>query len=200
MSFVITVSSPLRSFIRQTQLFERISFRIELFSCFFHVQIEVAQNKVLSGSNDRFTILRTQNVVGTEHQNFRLSSCHFTQRQMDSHLVTVEVSIECRTYERMYTDCMTFNQFREEGLDTQSVQCRCTVQEYRVSVDDLFNNVPYTRFLSVDQLFSCLRVAGDLLVDQFVDNERLVQLDSHFSRQSALIHLQCRSDGNNGTA
>ena len=119
---------------------------------------------------------------------------------MDSHLVTVEVSVERRTYERMDTDRTAFYQSREECLDTQTVQCRCTVQEYRVMFDDLLDNISYTGILSGDHLFSGLRVGSQLLVDQFVDHERLIQLDCHFLRQSALPHLQVRSDSDNGTA
>ena len=62
------------------QRIQEISLRKEFIGRFFHVQIEVAQNHVLTRRNDRLTILRTQNVVGTEHQDFRFGAGFFGQR------------------------------------------------------------------------------------------------------------------------
>ena len=200
MTFVITISSPLFCFNLFAQSFQTISLSIELFCLFFHVQIEVTKHKVLSWRNDRLTILRTKDVVGTKHQNFCFCSCHFTKRKMDSHLVTVEVGIEGRTYERMNTDCTSFNKTWEECLDTKSMQSRCTVQEYRVSFNNTFNTVPHTWVLSVDQSFSSLWICRNLLIYQFVNNKRLIQRQCHFLWKTTLPHLQVWTDRNNGTA
>ena len=41
---------------------------------------------------------------------------------------------------------------------------------------------------------------GNALIDNFIDDEWLIQLNRHFTRNSALIHLQIRSHRDNGTA
>ena len=100
----------------------------------------------------------------------------------------------------MQTDCTAFDQLRLKRLDAQTVQRRRTVQEDRVIINDLFHDVPDARILAVDQLLRCFRIAGDALVHNFIDDKRLVQLNCHFARNTALIHLQVRSNRDNGTA
>ena len=63
------------------------------------------------------------------------------ERQVDCHLVTVEVGVECRADEWVQLDGLAFNQDRPERLDTQTVQRRCTVEQHGVLVDDFFQNV-----------------------------------------------------------
>ena len=51
----------------------------------------------------------------------RHSACASTdKRKMNSHLITIEVGIECGTNERMQFDCFTFYQNRLKCLNTQS--------------------------------------------------------------------------------
>ena len=57
---------------------------------------------------------------------------------MNSHLVTVEVGVKRSTYEGVKSDSSTLNQDRLECLNTQSVQCRCTVEEYGMLFDYFF--------------------------------------------------------------
>ena len=94
MAFVGAEPAPHFSRFMIAQRIQEICLREEFVRRFFHVQIEVAQNHVLTRRNDRLTILRTQNVVGTEHQDFRFGTGFFGQRQMDSHLVAVKVGVE----------------------------------------------------------------------------------------------------------
>ena len=44
------------------------------------------------------------------------------QRQVDSHLVAVEVGVEALTDQRVQLDGATFDQYRLESLDTEAVQ------------------------------------------------------------------------------
>lgn len=99
----------------------------------------------------------------------------------------------------MQTDRTAFDQLRLKRLDAQTVQCRRTVQEDRVIINDLVPRRPRRADLAVDQLLRCFRLPGDALVHNFIDNKRLIQLNCHFTRNSALIHLQVRSDRDNGT-
>ena len=62
-----------------------------------------------------------------------------------------------------------------------------------------FNDVPDTWILTFDQLFSTLRIRRDATIYDFVDNERLEQLNGHFTWNTTLEHLQIRSNSDNGT-
>ena len=120
---------------------------------------------------------------------------------MDSHLVSIEVGVECGTYHRMKSYGFSFDEDRLECLDTESVKCRSTVQHDRVLFDHVLENVPYSRVvLLLDHFFSVLYVLGYTCVNQLSHNERLEQLDSHLLRETALIHLQIRSHDDNGTS
>ena len=49
-------------------------------------------------------------------------SRHGGQRDVDGHLVAIEVGVEGRTYQRMELDGAAFDQHRLEGLDAQTVK------------------------------------------------------------------------------
>ena len=77
---------------------------------------------------------------------------------MYSHLVTIEVSVERGTNKRMKLDRLTFYKDRLECLDTQTMQCRCTVQHNRMFFDDIFQYIPYFRLKLFNHFFSIFDV------------------------------------------
>ena len=89
------------------------------------------QNHVLRRQRDRCAIRGVQDVVRSQHQNLGFEHSSVAQRYVDSHLVTVEVSVESRTHQGVQTDGLTFDELRLECLNTQTVQCRSTVQQNR---------------------------------------------------------------------
>ncbi len=119
---------------------------------------------------------------------------------MDSHLVAVKVGVKGGAYQRMQLDGTAFGQDRLESLNAQSVQSRCTVQQYRMFLDYLFQNVPHRVGSTLYHALSTLNVSCFTAVYQTLHNEGFEQLQSHFLRQAALIHLQLRADDDNGTA
>ena len=54
------------------------------------------------------------------------------QRQMDGHLVAVEVGVEALADQRVDADGVAFDQHRLERLDAHAVQRRGAVQQHRV--------------------------------------------------------------------
>ena len=84
-------------------------------------------------------------MLGDSSMKPALCLCFYGQGQMDSHLVTVEVCVESGTYQRMKLDCLTFYQDRLKGLDTQTMQRRCTVQHNRMLLNNIFQHIPYFR-------------------------------------------------------
>ena len=119
---------------------------------------------------------------------------------MHSHLVTVEVGVERGADERVNLDGLALNQLWLEGLDTQTVQGWCAVQQHRVLGDDLFEDIPHHRTLTLDHPLGALDVLRVRKVDQTLHDERLEELKRHLLRQTALVQLQLRTDHDDGTA
>ncbi len=71
---------------------------------------------------------------------------------MDSHLVTVEVSVESCTYERVKLNCLSFYKLWLECLNTKPVKCRSTVKKNRMSLEHIFKDIPDNRIFPVDDL------------------------------------------------
>ncbi len=90
-------------------------------------QIIDAEHHILRRHRHRAAIRRFQQVVRGEQKESALCLRLHGQGKMDCHLVAVEVSVECGTYERMEFDRLTFHKNRLKRLDTQSVQGRRTV-------------------------------------------------------------------------
>ena len=65
--------------------------------------------------------------------------------------------------------------------------------------DDL-QRVPNLGAQALDHLARSLDIAGSAGLHEPFHNKRLEKLDRHLLRQTALIHLQLRSDNDNGTA
>ncbi len=82
---------------------------------------------VLGWGSNRTTIGWLEDVVRCEHQHAGLGLSLDRKRKVNGHLVTVEVSVERGTYERVKLDCLAFNKLWFEGLDAETVQGWCTV-------------------------------------------------------------------------
>ena len=163
-------------------------------------QVVRTEDHILRRNGDRLAVLRLEQVVGGQHEHSRLGLCLCGQREMDCHLVAVEVGVKCGTNQRMQLDCAALDQNRLERLDTQTVEGRCTVQHDRVSLDDGLECVPNLRLAALDHLLRGLDVGGLTLLYQALHDKRLEQLDCHFLRQAALIDLEFRTDDDYRTA
>ena len=137
--------------------------------------------------------------MALEHQDLSLQDSLVAQRKVYSHLVTVEVSVERRTCQWVQLDSLTLDQFGLECLDTQTVQCRCTVQQYRMSLHHILKDIPDNRLTAVYNLLSRLHRLHDTTLDELADDKRLIELGSHQLRKTALTHLQLRTYHDNGT-
>ena len=90
-------------------------------------QVVDAEHHILRRHRDRAAVGRLQEVVRREHEEAALGLRLDRERQVDCHLVAVEVRVECGTNERVKLDCLTLDQNRLEGLDAEAVQGGCTV-------------------------------------------------------------------------
>src|SRR2546425_6396300 len=92
----------------------------------------------------------------------------------------------------MDPDRLAFHQHRLERLDAEAVQRGGAVQEHRMVLDDLFQDLVHLRRLLLDDLLGPLDRLGDPLLHQLVDDEGLEQLDRHRLGEPAL--MQPRSE------
>ena len=137
--------------------------------------------------------------MALEHEQLRLEDCLVGQREVDSHLVAVEVGIERRTCQRVQLDGLTLDELRLERLDTQTVKRRSTVEEHGMALHDVLEDVPDDGLAAVDNLLGRLHGLDDAALDELADDERLVELGSHELRQTALVHVELRTDDDNRT-
>ena len=87
-------------------------------------QIVGAEDHVLGGRDDRPAGGRRKDVVGRQHEDPGLGLGLGRKRQVDGHLVAVEVGVEGRANQRVDLDGLALDQDRLEGLDAQAVQRR----------------------------------------------------------------------------
>ena len=85
-----------------------------------------------------------------KHQHLSFKYGSVSERQVNSHLVTVEVGVECRTDERVKLNCLSFDKLRLESLDTQSVKSGSTVKHNRVALENVLEDIPNNRVLAVN--------------------------------------------------
>ena len=109
------------------------------------------EDDVLRRHDDRVTVGGRQDVVRRHHQCARFELRFDGQRHVHGHLVTVEVSVERGTDERMQLDGLTLDQHRLERLDAETVQRRCAVQHDRVLANDFFEDIPDFGALALDE-------------------------------------------------
>ena len=170
------------------------------FAILDHGQVVGTQNHILCWYGNRAAIGRLQQVVGSQHQESCFCLCFCGQRQMDCHLVSVEVCVKCGANQRMQLQGTTFYQNRFKCLNTQSVQGRCTVQQNWVALNNIFQCIPNLSGSTVYHFPCALDVGDDLCIDQTLQNERLEEFQCHFLWQTALVHFQFRTNDDNGTS
>ena len=163
-------------------------------------QVVGTQNHILGRHGNRLAVLRTEQVVGGEHQHsgFRLSLRR--QRNVNGHLVAVEVRIEGGAAQGVQLQSPALHQHRLEGLNAQTVQGRRPVQHNGPILDDVVQSVPDLGLALVDHLLGGLDVVGQAVGNQLLHDEGPEQLNGHFLGHAALVELQFRADHDNGTA
>ena len=98
---------------------------------------------------------------------------------MHSHLITVEVCVECSTYERVNLDCLTFDELWFEGLDTETVQRRCAVKQHWMLGNNFFKNIPHHRSSTLDHALCRLDVLSVVKVNKTLHHEWFEEFKSH---------------------
>ena len=157
------------------------------------------QDHVLRRYRDRRTVGRVQDVVRRQHQDLRFQNGGRSQRQVNRHLVAVKVGVESRTGQGVQLNGLSLNQFGLERLDTQAVQRRSPVQQDRMALHDVLQDVPNYRLALVNDFLSRLNRFHDSALDQLANNKRLEQFSRHVLGKTAFVQLQFRSNNDNRT-
>ena len=143
---------------------------------------------------------RALDIVSGEHEHTCFSLGFVAQWHVNRHLVTVEVSVERGTNERMQTNSLAFNEHRLECLNAQTVKGWSAVQEHGMFRDDLFEHVPNVACATIHCALRCLDVSCIFKLDQTLDDEWFEELECHRRRQTALMQLQGRANNDYRTA
>ena len=157
-------------------------------------QVIQAQHHVLRRNGDGRAVRRRQNIVRRKHQRGRFDLRFRRQRNVDGHLIAVEIGVEGGAGQRVQLDGFAFDQHRLERLNAQTVQRGSAIQQNRMVLDDLFQNVPNHRVLLLDQFLGLLDGGAMAALFQAMIDERLEQLQRHLLGQAALVQLQFRPD------
>ena len=85
-------------------------------------QVVEAEHDVLAGHDDRPAVGGRQDVVRAHHQDARFKLSFKRERDVDGHLVAVEVGVEGGADQRVELDGLALDQLGLEGLDAEAVQ------------------------------------------------------------------------------
>ena len=126
----------------------------------------------MARDDDWFAIFWTKDVIGREHELKGFLLGGFGKRDVDGHLVTVEVGVEARADEWVETDGAAIDELRLEGLDTKSMEGRSAVEKDRVLTDDFFDDVEDDGVVTVDDLVGLLVGVHEAFLDEKGGDER----------------------------
>ena len=139
-------------------------------------QVVTPEDHVQRWRNGRLAIGGKKHVMSRQHHFESFITRGFRQWHVYGHLIAVEVGAEGRANERMYLNRATFFQDWHEGLDTQAVQRRRSIQQNRMPINHLFENVPDLRPDALDDALGALDIVCESLVDEPAHHEWLEEL------------------------
>ena len=157
-------------------------------------QVIAAEDHVLAGDGQGPAVGRREDVVGRQHQGLGLDLGLDRERDVDGHLVAVEVGVEGGADERVDLDGLALDEDGLEGLDAQPVQRGRAVEEDGVLADDLFEVVPDLGPLLLVPLPGDLDARDEAFLLELVEDERLEELEGHLLGQAALVELELGAD------
>src|SRR3989441_7848561 len=163
-------------------------------------QVVNAEDHVLGRHRQRRAIRRRQDVVRGQHQHLGLELRLHRERDVHRHLVAVEVRGEGRADQRGNLDGLAFDEDRFERLDPQTVKGRSPIEENRVLLDDVFEDVPDLGTFLFHELLGRLDRRRDAAFLQLSQNKGLEELEGHLLGQAALVQLEVRTDHDDGPA
>ena len=175
-------------------------FAFARLAVFFHSEVVRTEYHILCGNGNRFTVGRLEKVICGKHKEPCLCLSLCRKRYVNSHLVTVEVRVECGTSKRVKLNGSALYKYRLKCLNTESVKSGSTVKHNGVILNDYFESVPNLGLCALYHFSRRLDVACNAGFNKTFHNERLKQLKCHFLGKTALMHFKLGSYYDNGTA
>src|SRR2546422_7518462 len=163
-------------------------------------QVVDAEDHVLGRHRQRRAVRRRQDVVRGQHQHLGLELRLHRERDVHRHLVAVEVRVEGRADQRVNLDGLAFDEDRFESLDPQTMKGRSPIEENRVLLDDVFEDVPDLGTFLFHELLGRLDRRRDAAFLQLSQNKGLEEVEGHLLGQAALVQLEVRTDHDDGPA
>jgi len=99
-------------------------------------------------------------LFGAQHQHVRFGLGLDAEREVDGHLVAVEVGVEALADQRVDLDGVAFDKHRLERLDAMRCSVGARLSMDRVLVDDLFEDVPHLGVAAFQHLLADLMVSA----------------------------------------
>ena len=153
-------------------------------------QVVTPHDDVLGRSDDRIPVCRREDVVCRQHQVLRFQLSFYREWQVNSHLVAVKVSIEPLADEWVHENRIAFDENRLKSLDSHAVKGRRTVQQHRVPLSHLLEDIPDLIVFSFQHLLGTL---DGICVSKFLeaaDDEGLEQFQSDLLGETALMQFE----------
>ena len=148
------------------------------------------QDDVLCRPDNWAPCRRAQDVVRGHHQNPSFDLRLYGKRDVDRHLIAVEIGVECRTHQGMKLNGLALDQHRFKRLHPESVQSGRAIQKDGVLLDDFRQDVPHLRSLVFHHLTGCLDGGHKPSLLELRIDKRLEQFEGHAVRKSALVQSQ----------
>ena len=166
----------------------------------FPGQVVESENYVLGGKYYGLSVSGGKNVVGRHDERTALRLGLDRERNVDRHLVAVEIRVVRRAHERMELYGLVLDEHRLERLYAQAVERRGPVEKHGMFLYHLVERVPHDRNLVLEQLLGYLyrrRLSPEL---EFLVYERPEELKSHLLWYSALVEPEVGTHGDDGAA
>ena len=119
---------------------------------------------------------------------------------MNSHLVTIEVSVVSTAGKWVQTNRRSLNQNGLKGLNRKTVESRRTVEHHRVSFGHLGKDIPNFGGLTIDHLLGRTNSVAIAEFFQTTNNEGLEESQRHLLGKTALVQLELGSDHDDRTS
>ena len=177
-----------------------VGLALTLCGWFFVSEVVATQHDVLRNRKHWSAIGWLQEVLAGSHEFLCFSLCFGGKWKVDSHLVTIVVGVETVCDEWMELDCLTFDELWLEGLDRETVERWCAVEEDILAFDNLVECIPNHSFALLDQARCRTNVVCIFILNKPRDDEWLEEFKCHLLWQTTLVNAEFWTDDNHGAA
>mmetsp|Transcript_39174 Transcript_39174/g.98510 ORF Transcript_39174/g.98510 Transcript_39174/m.98510 type:complete len:309 (-) Transcript_39174:2335-3261(-) len=152
-----------------------------------------AEDHVLRRTDDGVTSGRRAKVGSGRHERLQLLLRLLAERQVHSHRIAVEVSVEGRTNEGVDLNRLAVRQLRAESLDAEAVEGRCPVEQDEPVLHSFLQKYHLALFgqIVLEERHGGLAALNSVIfLSHFMNYEGLKEISRQSCRQSTLVQPQ----------